>query len=117
MVTICPGKSHEQLLGWSTRLGGIKFEPLSPACDGNDAAEDAVDPARGRASSRDCWSRSVSYSSTGRGEWRRLISARIVFWGEAPPEHRRLDITRDEQSWTPRRKLDARRYPFDCRLS
>lgn len=47
VVTICPGKSHEQLLGWSTRLGGIKFEPLQLGDAGNDAAEDAVDPARG----------------------------------------------------------------------
>ena len=29
VVTICPGqKSHEQLLGWGTRLGGIRFSEL-----------------------------------------------------------------------------------------
>ena len=28
VVTICPGKAHEQLLGWSKRLGGIRFQHL-----------------------------------------------------------------------------------------
>jgi superfamily II DNA/RNA helicase len=28
VVTICPGKSHQQLAGWATRLGGIRFREL-----------------------------------------------------------------------------------------
>ena len=38
VVTICPGQSHEQLLGWGTRLGGINFEKLAVAGGGGAAA-------------------------------------------------------------------------------
>lgn len=41
VVTICPGSSHEQLVGWGTRLGGIDFELLETEDDGADPAPDA----------------------------------------------------------------------------
>ena len=37
VVTLCPGAAHENLLGWSTRLGGIEFEELEV---GGEAAEE-----------------------------------------------------------------------------
>ena len=41
VVTICPGSSHEQLVGWGTRLGGIDFELLETEDDGADPVPDA----------------------------------------------------------------------------
>lgn len=49
VVTICPGQSHEQLLGWANRLGGIAIQPLPYGDDDSDndpekgEAEEAVD--------------------------------------------------------------------------
>ena len=41
VVTICPGQSHEQLLGWRNRLGSIAIDPL-PLGDGGESAAGGV---------------------------------------------------------------------------
>ena len=38
VVTICPGQSHEVLLGWRTRLGGIAIRQLPLAGAGGEEA-------------------------------------------------------------------------------
>ena len=54
VVTIVPGKAHEQLVGWGTRLGGIDIELLGEVIgeDGDEAAtaEEAASAAAATAS-------------------------------------------------------------------
>jgi superfamily II DNA/RNA helicase len=40
VVTVCPGAAFEQLLSWSQRLGGIRFEELAADEVADEAADD-----------------------------------------------------------------------------
>jgi hypothetical protein len=40
VVTVCPGAAFEQLLSWSQRLGGIRFEELAADEAAGEAADD-----------------------------------------------------------------------------
>ena len=45
VVTICPGASHEQLLGWANRLGGIDIKALPVGDTGSQGAAAEVEAA------------------------------------------------------------------------
>ena len=49
VITICPGRSHEQLLGWRTRLGGISIRPLLRPDSGGEAEGDGEAEGRKRS--------------------------------------------------------------------